>query len=82
MELQQVSINTLQTQLSKAKEELAVATVEKEHLSNRILNNVEHYGGGGGDGREADALRKKVSFVVFLVFKLLVGCNSIWLISN
>jgi len=77
LELQQVSINTLQTQLSKAKEDLAVATVEKEHLSNRLLNNVGHFVGGGGDGGEADALRKKVSFVFLFDFKILVSCNKL-----
>ncbi|KAL3273902.1 hypothetical protein HHI36_015325 [Cryptolaemus montrouzieri] len=38
LELQQLSINTLQAQLATSKEELAIVTVERDHLNDQILN--------------------------------------------
>ncbi|XP_050297837.1 centrosomal protein of 162 kDa [Anthonomus grandis grandis] len=59
LELHQVTINTLQSQLTKAKEELAVLSVERDHLNTRLISNY----GGAGDGLEVDALRKKITFL-------------------
>lgn len=36
LEIQQVTIGTLQQQLTQTKEELAILNVEKEHLNNRL----------------------------------------------
>ncbi|KAK9885357.1 hypothetical protein WA026_010853 [Henosepilachna vigintioctopunctata] len=38
LELQQLSINTLQTQLTNAKEELAITSVERDHLNEQVSN--------------------------------------------
>ncbi|KAF7278954.1 hypothetical protein GWI33_007818 [Rhynchophorus ferrugineus] len=63
LELQQATINSLQTQLTKAKEELAVVNAEKEHLSKRVLSSIQSDLGDKSDGLEIDALMKKVSFL-------------------
>lgn len=72
LELQQVSISTLQSQLTKAKEELAVVTVERDHLNNRLLSALQCGApimtDGGGDGVEVDGLLKKVCHYFFCVF--------------
>ncbi|XP_066246795.1 centrosomal protein of 162 kDa-like [Euwallacea similis] len=65
LELQQVSVNTFQSQLIKAKEEIAVLTVERDHLNSRLLNSL-HCGitavsQNGGDVSEVETLRKKIT---------------------
>ncbi|XP_030760510.1 centrosomal protein of 162 kDa [Sitophilus oryzae] len=71
LELQQVTINTLQTQLTKAKEELAVINVERDHLNNRLYSSVHDskmYMKNAPerveqDNVEIDALLKKIAFL-------------------
>ncbi|KAL1494165.1 hypothetical protein ABEB36_009809 [Hypothenemus hampei] len=58
LELQQASLKTLQEQLTKAKEELAVVIVERDHLNTRLLVS----GNGGGIEME-EALLKKIGFM-------------------
>ncbi|CAG9767405.1 unnamed protein product [Ceutorhynchus assimilis] len=67
LELQQVSIGTLQNQLTKTREELAVASVERDHLNKRMINSIQCGGSimmdGSGDAMEVEALHKKISFL-------------------
>ncbi|XP_066139735.1 centrosomal protein of 162 kDa [Euwallacea fornicatus] len=58
LELQQVSVNTFQSQLIKAKEEIAVLTVERDHLNSRLLKGLHC---GGGDVSEVETLRNKIT---------------------
>lgn len=80
LEVQQVSITTLQTQLSATKEELAVVTVERDHLNNR-LNSLESLRsfdvGGNGNcegGDQVEQLHKKVGFLFLVVILFLLNC--------
>ncbi|KAJ8951557.1 hypothetical protein NQ318_020432 [Aromia moschata] len=60
LEIQQVSITTLQSQLNTAKEELAVVTAERDHLNTRLLNiPCGAVASREGDGVEVEALLKK-----------------------
>lgn len=45
LEVQQVSLTNLQAQLSAAKEKLAIVTVERDHLNNRLnsLDNMKSF---------------------------------------
>lgn len=78
LEIQQVTISTLQTQLSQTKEELAIMTVEKDHLNNRLkcganIISLEH-ALSGTENEDIASLRKKVNYLhedftySFLVF--------------
>lgn len=57
-------MKTLQSQLTKAKEELAIVNVERDHLNSRLMNSLQcggsALGDGAGDRKEADVLLKKV----------------------
>ncbi|VEN35067.1 unnamed protein product [Callosobruchus maculatus] len=61
LELQQVSITTLQQQLTAAKEELAVVKAERDHLNTRLLNTCPATNGSGD--LEVEALLKKISYL-------------------
>lgn len=86
LEIQQVTITTLQTQLRETKEELAIITVEKEHLTNKLkcsssIINLEHVLNGNGN-EDVMSLRKKVLsspktlfiylFILFTIYFLLI----------
>lgn len=45
LEVQQVSLTNLQSQLSSVKEQLAIVTVERDHLNNRLntLDNLKSF---------------------------------------
>lgn len=60
LDVQQVSIGTLQGQLASAKEELAIITVERDHLEEKLKNatRMEVECPEGGDYQVA--LQKKV----------------------
>ncbi|XP_017768606.1 PREDICTED: centrosomal protein of 162 kDa [Nicrophorus vespilloides] len=60
LEVQQVSISSLQQQLIAAKEELAVVTVERDHLNNKMFV-VSRQDIPNGNEPEVVALRNKVS---------------------
>lgn len=63
LEVQQVSIAALQSQLNAAKEELAIVTVERDHLNSKLLNapfNVACPNREGGSSLEVESLLKKV----------------------
>ncbi|XP_044253497.1 centrosomal protein of 162 kDa [Tribolium madens] len=60
LELQQVSLSTLQSQLSKTKEELMIITVERDHLK-QMADKSEIW--RQGDTPEVEALQKKVAFL-------------------
>lgn len=72
LEVQQVTISTLQNQLSKAKEELAIITVERDHLNNRV--NSGGLGGftpiSGDENNDIASLKQKVGYFAFIVFFL------------
>ncbi|XP_063904429.1 centrosomal protein of 162 kDa isoform X2 [Zophobas morio] len=60
LELQQVSLSTLQNQLSSAKEELVIVTVERDHLNEQLGQmGTKKQARGQSDDREIDALQKK-----------------------
>ncbi|KAJ8923377.1 hypothetical protein NQ315_001935 [Exocentrus adspersus] len=66
LEVQQVSIVALQSQLNTAKEELAVVTAERDHLNNRVMNlSLSAAAGRAGDGNqmEVEGLLKKIAFL-------------------
>ncbi|KAJ8927838.1 hypothetical protein NQ314_019640 [Rhamnusium bicolor] len=64
LEVQQVSIATLQSQLNAAKEELAVVTVERDHLNNRLLNVPCTANNPSVEADvEIEALLKKIAFL-------------------
>lgn len=72
MEVQRVSISTLQNQLTTAKEELAVITVERDHLKERLRSvplPPAHL--GSGDSSEVDFLLKKVCNFLYNFFQIL-----------
>ena len=74
LELQQVSLSTLQNQLSSAKEELVIVTVERDHLNEQLGQmGTKKQARGQSDDREIDALQKKVrgSFNRFLMYNQL-----------
>lgn len=64
LELQAVSLTTLQQQLMSAKEELAVVTVERDHLNNKLNSGVttllQDCNFDNGNENETVSLRKKV----------------------
>lgn len=62
LEVQQVSIAALQSQLNAAKEELTVVTVERDHLNARLMNTPFDNATGtvGENAMEVEALLKKV----------------------
>ncbi|XP_060521681.1 centrosomal protein of 162 kDa isoform X2 [Cylas formicarius] len=59
LELQQVSVATLQSQLLKTKEELAMVTVDRDHLNSRLVNSTHLDSKDGVDSLEVAALLKK-----------------------
>ncbi|KYB26175.1 Centrosomal protein of 162 kDa-like Protein [Tribolium castaneum] len=61
LELQQVSLSTLQSQLSKAKEELMIITVERDHLNDELRQMADKW--RPGDTPEVEALQKKIAFL-------------------
>lgn len=67
LEVQQVSLTNLQSQLSAAKEQLAIVTVERDHLNNRLncLDNLKTFdvpiNGNDMDDTRVALLQKKVS---------------------
>ncbi|XP_018569081.1 centrosomal protein of 162 kDa [Anoplophora glabripennis] len=66
LEVQQVSIAALQSQLNAAKQELAVVTVERDHLNNRLLNapfDIARPNREGDNAVEVEALLKKIAFL-------------------
>lgn len=61
LNVQQVSINNLQKQLATAKEELAIITVERDHLDSRIKNmTLMNCANGSEDETTQLSLQKKV----------------------
>lgn len=71
LEVQQVSLTTLQSQLSAAKEQLAIVTVERDHLNNRLnsLDNLKNFDIPLNDNEDDDTtvahLQKKVGNILF-----------------
>ncbi|KAG5861895.1 hypothetical protein JTB14_011325 [Gonioctena quinquepunctata] len=63
LELQQVTISTLQSQVSSAKEELAIITVERDHLNNRLQSAPYNAFEMSGESPEVSSLLKKISFL-------------------
>lgn len=70
-----MSLTTLQSQLSTAKEQLAIVTVERDHLNNRLnsLDNLKNFDIPLNDNEVGDSrvvhLQKKVTiFFVCLLF--------------
>nr|XP_023027662.1 centrosomal protein of 162 kDa isoform X1 [Leptinotarsa decemlineata]XP_023027663.1 centrosomal protein of 162 kDa isoform X2 [Leptinotarsa decemlineata] len=63
LELQQVSIAALQSQVSAAKEELAVVTIERDHLNNRLLNVPYSAFEMSNENTEVSSLLKKIAFL-------------------
>lgn len=65
LEMQKVTITTLQSQLCGVKEELAIVSVERDHLNNRVLksegNGTRNVVNGGGS--DVEALLRKVVLV-------------------
>lgn len=59
LEVQQVSISTLQQQLTNCKEELAIVTVERDHLNKRLLGLTSD--NSFPNERDVDELQKKVN---------------------
>lgn len=66
LEMQKVTITTLQTQLTATKEELAIISVERDHLNNRLLNNEDKPTRGVvvNGGGEVEALLRKVFYSI------------------
>lgn len=60
LELQQVSLSTVQSQLSAAKQELVIVTVERDHLNDQLNQMGEKKQRGQSDVAEIEALQKKV----------------------
>lgn len=64
LDVQQVTISTLQGQLASAKEELAIITVERDHLDAKLKNTMKMEAEcPEGDNEYQVSLQKKVSFV-------------------
>nr|XP_022916948.1 centrosomal protein of 162 kDa [Onthophagus taurus] len=61
LEIQQVSLSSLQKQLMGTKEELAIVTVERDHLNNRLQPVLPSF--DSSDSSEVEALKKKVAFL-------------------
>lgn len=78
LEVQQVSLTNLQSQLSQAKEQLAIVTVERDHLNNRLnsVDNLKTYDipvndNDVGDTRAAH-LQRKVGVVDYQPFIIII----------
>ncbi|KAI4456605.1 centrosomal protein [Holotrichia oblita] len=67
LEIQQISLSSLQKQLSTAKEELAIVTVERDHLNNKLQFSSEiiqfENSNKGGDEKDINALQKKICYL-------------------
>ncbi|XP_068915286.1 centrosomal protein of 162 kDa [Tenebrio molitor] len=63
LELQQVSLSTVQSQLSAAKQELVIVTVERDHLNDQLNQMGEKKQRGQSDAAEIEALQKKIAFL-------------------
>lgn len=70
LEVQQVSLANLQSQLGVAKEQLAIVTVERDHLNNRLnsLDGLKNYevpfNGNVEDDTRVALLQRKVENVL------------------
>lgn len=71
LEIQQISLSSLQKQLSTVKEELAIVTVERDHLNSKLQysSTIVPFESSNNDGNESDikVLQKKVIYVLCIL---------------